>query len=223
MVAVSGRRCSTVWASFAKLIAMTWVAVTLVLVLLGASYLLTTLRAIGRSKDEQLHYQLSAKFWIALAAFGGALVVALALPLLSHDLASTDAGMLTGGLIAVLPAIVIAAGLRNAFVLMRAHRRRRRAFAASGRVNAQVVSRSRWPLGQDLMALVVEADVPRLEPAPDIAYRTRHPDDTVRRRFVETCPGDHWARFSPGARVGLRYDPANLGDYAVELFAERSA
>lgn len=210
-------------ASFAKLIAMTWVAVTLVLVLFGAGYLLSTLRAIGRTQDEQLHYELSAKFWLALAVFGGALVFALAFPLLSHDLATTDAGMLTGGLIAVLPAVVIAAGMRNAFVLLRAHRRRRRAFAASGRVNAEVVSRSRWPMGQDLMAVVVEADVPRLEPTPDMAYRTRHPDDTVRHRFVETCPGDHWARFCPGAQVRLRYDPANLGDYAVELFAERSA
>ena len=198
---------------------MTWVAVTLLLVLLGAAYLLTTLRAIGRTQDEQLHYQLSAKFWLALATFGGALVFALAFPLLSHDMAGTDAGMLTGGLIAVLPAVVIAAGIRNAFVLMRAHRRRRRAFAARGRVNAEVVSRSRWPLGQDLMAVVVEADVPKVEPPPDIAYRSRHPDRTVRRRFTETCPGDHWARFSPGATVGLRYDPTNLGDYAVELFA----
>ncbi len=198
---------------------MTWVVVTLVTVLVGVSYLLTTLRAIGRARDEGLHYRLSARFWLALALFGGLLMAALAIPLLSHELAGTNAGMLTGGLMALPPAVVIAAGLRNAWVLLVAHRRRQRALAAGGVINGRVVDRARWPLGQDLMAVIVEADVPDPEPASEMAYRTRRPDRTVRHRFVETCPGDHWARFEPGSDVELRYDPGNLGDFAVLLFA----
>lgn len=197
---------------------MTWVLVTLVLVFVGAAYLLTTVRAIGRERDERGHYRLSARFWLALAAFGALSILALGRPLVGHPFAATDAGLLSAGLIAVLPTVVIAAGLRNAWVLLRTLRRRQRALDSVGCVAARVVSRSRWPLGQDLMAFVVEADVPDPEPAPDLAYRARRPDRTQRRRFVETCPGDHWARFEPGAAVTLRYDPRDLDAYAVLLF-----
>ena len=197
---------------------MTWVLATLVLVVVGASYLLTALRAIARAKDERAHYTTSARFWIGLAMFGLAIVVVLGGPIVSHELAGTEAGVLSIALVAVLPTVVVAAGLRNGLLLLRAARRRARALTASGVVQAQVVARSRWPLGQDLMALVVEADVPDRVPASDMAYRTRRPDRTVRHRFVETCPGDHWGRFEPGAKVTVRYDPDDLGSFAVLLF-----
>lgn len=199
---------------------MTWAVATLGLVLVGVFFLLTTLRSIGRAHDEASHYLVSVRFWLGLAVFGVVVVGVLWLPLLSHPFASTDAGMVSAGLIAILPTIVVAAGLRNAFVLLRAHRRRRGAFAAGGLVNARVVERRRWPLGQDLMALVVEADVPDATPQSDMAYRSRRPDRTARHRFVEMCPGDHWSRFSPGAAVTLHYDPADLRRFAVLLFAE---
>ncbi|MEM6990504.1 MAG: hypothetical protein AAF721_08405 [Myxococcota bacterium] len=198
---------------------MQWVIVTLVVVAVGVSYLLATLRDIGRVRDEHHHYRLSARFWLGLASFGTLMMMALAVPLLTHEVGGSDAGMLTGGLMALPPVVVIAAGLRNAWLLLAAARRRRRALAGGGLIEARVVTRSRWPLGQDLMALVVEAEVPDVEPSSDMAYRTRRPDRTVRHRFVEMCPGDHWSRFEPGASVSLRYDPKNLGNFAVLLFA----
>ena len=197
---------------------VTWVLATLALVVVGASYLLAALRAISRARDERTHYTTSARFWIGLAMFGLAIVVVLTGPIVSHELAGTEAGVLSIALAAVLPAVVVAAGLRNGFLLLRAARRRDRGLTAGGVVQAKVVSRSRWPLGQDLMALVVEADVPDAMPSSDMAYRTRRPDRTVRHRFVETCPGDHWGRFEPGATVTLQYDPENLGNYAVLIF-----
>lgn len=192
---------------------------TLGVVLVGVSYLLATLRAIASARDEQQQYRLSARFWLALAVFGGLTMTVLTVPLMSHDLARTDAGLLTAALIALPPLIVIAAGTRNAWALVVAHRRRSRALLAEGSVRARVIRRVRRPLGQDLMAVVVEADVPDLEPPCELAYRSRRPERTSRRRFVETCPGDHWAQFEPGALVTLRYDPANLADFAVLLFA----
>lgn len=186
--------------------------------MVGVTYLLTVLRAIGRERDERRHYRLSARFWLALASFGALVVLALGIPLATHEMAGTDAGKLSGVLVAILPTVVIAAGLRNGLLLLRAYRRRERALAGGGAVNARIVSRSRWPLGQDLIALVVEADVPHAKPAGDLAYRSRRVEEEVTTRFTETCPGDHWARFEPGSEVVLRYDPENLADFAVLMF-----
>lgn len=202
---------------------MGWALLTLGLVALGVTFLLATVRAIGRARDEASHYSLSILFWLLLAAFGGLMVVMLGRPLVAHGWLGTDAGMLSAGLVAVLPAVVISAGGRNAWILWRAQRRRARALAPGhATVEGRVVERRRRAFGQDIMALVVEADVPYAEPAPDMAYRSKRPA-THRQRFVETCPGDHWRRFAPGEEVTLRYDPAEPSTFAVLLFPSASA
>ena len=202
---------------------MAWAWLTLGLVLLGVTFLLATLRAIGRARDEASHYSLSILFWLLLAAFGGLMVMMLGRPLLAHGWLGTDAGVVSAGLVAVLPAVVISAGARNAWILRRAQVRRARALApGQATIEGRVVERRRRAFGQDIMALVVEAEVPFTRPAPDITYRSKRPA-TERRRFVETAPGDHWRRFAPGASVTLRYDPEDPRTFAVLLFASSSA
>jgi hypothetical protein len=80
------------------------------------------------------------------------------------------------------------------------------------------VSRARRALSHDILAITVEAEVPDAAVRRDLAYRTRTPDAMRRHQFVETCPGDQWARFEPGAKVRLRVDPDDLQTYAVVLF-----
>lgn len=198
---------------------MIWIVITVLLAVVGVAYLVGTVREIGRVRDERVHYRLSAKFWLALAGFGALMMGALVMALLSHESSSTDAGTLTGSLMALPPAVLIATGARNAWILVGAQRRRGRGLRGEGVVQGKVVDRRRRVLGQDLMALVVEAELPDVRPSTEMVYRARRPERLVRHRFVETCPGDHWAQFEPGAAVTLRYDPGNLSDYAVLLFA----
>ncbi len=202
---------------------MSWALLIVALVLGGVGLLLATMTAINRAVDEEEHYRLSVRFWGTLAVLGGCLLLAFAQPLFSFDWQHSEGGMLEAGvatvlLASLLPAVVIVAGTRNALMLDLARRRRRGALDHGVTVEAQVVERRRRFLGQDIMAVVVEADVPRPIPGREVGYRVRERDATWRRRFVETCPGDHWLRFTPGQRVRLKYDPSDAGTWALLLF-----
>lgn len=197
---------------------MAWALATIATVAAGVAFLLATVRKIQVARDESVHYRQSIRFWAGLAALGAVTLVMLARPLLGYAWVRTDAGLLSVGLIAIMPAFVIGAGLRNAIALFRADRRRRRAMGRGVLVEGQVVDRVRWAFGQDIIAVIVEADVPRPDDARELTYRARDPERTERRRFVETCPGDHWARFEPGASVSLEVDPRDPSTFAVMLF-----
>lgn len=198
---------------------MSWAFTILGVVLVGVLALLGTMRGIHRAQDELDHYRLSVRFWALLAALGVVLVFAFGYPIEAYGMLHTDAGLVSVLLMSVLPAIVTFAGLRNAVTLALAHRRRRRAIANGTTIAARVVDRSRRALAHDLMAVTVEADLPEAGRSNHLTYRSRDAERVRTRRFVETCPTDHWARFEPGAPVVLRYDPADLRSYAVMLFA----
>lgn len=197
---------------------MAWALATIAAVVVGVAYLLVAVRRIHGGRDEAEHYVQSIRFWGGLAVLGAVTLVMLARPLVAYDWVRTEAGLLSVGLIAILPAFVIGAGARNALALWRAARRRRRALDRGVALSGRVVDRVRWAFGQDIIAVVVEADVPRPEDVHEMTYRARDLERTERRRFVETCPGDHWGRFAPGAPVKLRVDPADLHTFAVLLF-----
>jgi len=197
---------------------MSWALVTLALVVAGVVGMLVTMRAIHRATDELAHYRLSVRFWALLAALGVALVFAFAYPIQMQGWLYTDSGLVSVMFMAILPAVVVFVGLRNAGTLFVAHRRRRRALSSGTAIAARVVDRSRRALAHDIMAITVEADLPEATEGRDLAYRSRDPERVRTHRFVETCPTDHWSRFEPGAKVTLRYVPDDLGTFAVLLF-----
>ena len=199
---------------------MPWALATLALVGFGAVYLLATVRAIHHARHEDTHYRLSVRFWGALALLGVAIVGMLIPPLLQEGRLGTDVGRLTLVLMSVLPSTVIFVGTRNAMHLWRARSRRKRALEHGIAVEGHVVERLRWFLAQDLMALVVDLEVPDPIPGNEITYRQRQPQPMVRRRVIETCPGDHWARFGPGSKVKLKVLPDDPASFAVLFFAD---
>jgi hypothetical protein len=194
-----------------------WVLAAISCVLGGAAFLLATVREINRCTDEERHYRLSIRFWMVLAALGALLVVVFAMPLLAHRWASAEIGLVSAGLVCVLPTVVIVAGLRNAGALWLAQRRRRAALRHGVVVHGRIVDRWRRTLAHDLMALSVEVELPENEPRSELAYRDRGAR-AARCRLVEVCPGDHWARFEPGQAVSVRVDPAEPRRFALLLF-----
>jgi hypothetical protein len=197
---------------------MGWALATLSLVVAGVVALLATMRGIHRANDELAHYRLSVRFWALLAGLGVALVFAFGYPVHAQGWLHTDTGLVSVMLMAILPAFVVTAGLRNAIMLLSAHRRRRRALAIGTPVAGRVIERSRRALAHDIMAITVEAELPDTTQQNDLTYRSRDPEHVRTHRFVETCPTDHWARFEPGTRVMLRYVPGDLGTFALMLF-----
>lgn len=198
---------------------MSWAGIAIGLVLWGVAYLLTTMRGIDQAKDESRYYALSVRFWAGLAVLGVMLAISFAHPVYRFF----DVGRvawLTTGLLSVPFGVVVFAGLRNALALHRAHQRRVEILGRGTTVRGRVVERSRRAF-LDIMAVVVEADLPRTEPSVELAYRPRDQERTIRHRFVECCPTDHWARFEPGRSVELEVDVDEPTRYAVHLFAAR--
>lgn len=201
---------------------MSWVLAILVLVVVGAAGMLLTMRNIHRANSEQARDLASVAFWAQLGALGLVLLAAFAQPLTrSGWFDNNEAGLVTMGLVSILPLVVTFVGVRNAVLLALALRRRRGALDRGELLEARVVERSRRAFAHDIMSVVVEADVPVRVPASELSYRQRDLDRTRRHRFVETCPTDHWAQLEPGCSVALRYDPDDLGRFAVLLSPSR--
>lgn len=197
---------------------MAWALAIFGVVTGGVLVMLSTMRAISRATDEQVHDRLSVRFWALLAALGVVLAAAFSYPIVANDLAGTDVGRVMVVLISLPPLFVTLVGLRNAGILMFASRRRRAAWGKGQRIAARVVERSRRLFAHDIMRVVVEADLPIDAPSSELAYRERDASHTRVHRFIETCPTDHWARLEPGTGVMLRYVPEAHGCFAVELF-----
>lgn len=199
-----------------KLVHVSWAAISIALVLVGVAYLLVIMRGIDRTRDELSYYRLSVRFWVGLAALGVVLAASFAHPIYRFFEAGRVA-WLTIGLVGLPFSVVVLAGLRNASTLLRAHLRRRAVVGRGLSVEGRVVSRSRRVF-QDIMAVVVEADLPDPRPSPELAYRPRDPAHSIRYRFVECCPADHWNRFEPGRKVVLEVDPQQPDRFAIRLF-----
>ncbi|MBX7080897.1 MAG: hypothetical protein K1X88_16990 [Nannocystaceae bacterium] len=196
---------------------MGWPFAIFVIVLAGVGTMLATMRSIGRTQDERVHDRLSVRFWALLGSLGLLLVFAFTLPIRAQGWLDNDAGMLVVALMSLPPLFVTVVGWRNAGLLALAMRRRRRGRDASGVAAARVIERRRRPFAHDIMEVVLEADVPRAEPSDELTYRQRDPAQTRVHRFVEVCPADHWGRLEPGTTVTLRYDPADLRAFALQL------
>ncbi len=195
-----------------------WGLLIVTLVVSGVVAMLVTMGAIGRATDELVHDRLSVRFWALLAGLGLVVAGAFAVPVAANDWAHTSAGQVMAVLISLPPAFVTLVGLRNAGILSFASRRRRAALAAGQRIDARVVERSRRLFANDIMSVVVEADLPVGGASTELAYRERDPSRTRVHRFVETCPTDHWARLEPGTHVTLCYVPDAARCFAIELF-----
>jgi hypothetical protein len=196
---------------------MSWVLAILTLVMAGVLGMLLTIRRIQRAPTEAARDFASVAFWAQLGALGLLLLAAFAQPIARFGWFESEAGLVTVGLMSIMPLVVSFVGLRNAGLLALAMRRRGRALGSGELVEARVVERSRRMFAHDIMSVVLEADVPELVPASELAYRQRDPDRTRCHRFVETCPTDHWTRLEPGKIVALRYDPTDLRSFAVVL------
>lgn len=201
---------------------MWWAFFPVLVVAFGVLALVSTMRRIGGSRDEVEYYRLSVRFWGGLAALSGMLAMTFAPPMLAMSAmhpSRSDIGWITLALVSTPILIVAMAGLMNAFSLFRVLRRRHDIVGRGLEVEGRVVERSRRWLGQDLMTLVVEAEVPRPEAERPLAYRHGAEAALVRHRFAELCPADHWERFEPGRRATVEVDPAAPTQrWAVHLF-----
>ncbi len=201
---------------------MPWLVLAFGLLTLGCGWLLWTLRATASARDEHAHYRLSIRFWLALAVLAGTMVVVGLVPLLGHPWLASPAGRATALLVATLPTLVVAVGVRNALALLRAMRRRVRAMRVGVEVEGIVRHRAHPPVGHDLVRLEIDAPLPpRATAGP--AYRAAGPRPGPVHRFVELCPSDHWDALAPGTTVRLRVDPTHPDTFALLLFAPRAA
>jgi hypothetical protein len=196
---------------------MSWALAILTLVLGGVLGMLLTMRRISRAKTEQARDVASVAFWLQLGVLGVVLIGAFAQPMARYGWFDTEAGVVTAGLMSIMPLVVTFVGMRNALLLTLALLRRRKALRGGEVIEGRVIERSRRLFAHDIMSVVVEAQVPERSVAVDLAYRQRDLDRTRCHRFVETCPTDHWARLEPGKLVSLRYDPDDLRSFAVLL------
>lgn len=200
-----------------------WGLAIVALVVGGVVAMLMTMRAIGRATDELVHDRLSVRFWALLAGLGLVIAAAFAVPIAANGWASTSAGQVMTVLVSLPPTFVTLVGLRNAGILSFASRRRRAALARGRRIDARVVDRTRRIFANDIMSVVVEADLPVDGASNELAYRQRDPARTRVHRFVETCPTDHWTRLEPGTHVTLCYVPETSRCFAIELFPRAAA
>jgi hypothetical protein len=197
---------------------VSWAVLSIALVIGGVAYMLATMQRIDRARDELAHYRLSVRFWGSLAVLGLLLGGSFAHPIYVY-FDPGRAAWLTIALVSIPFSVVVFAGVRNAFTLLRAHRRRREVVGRGLVLRGRVVERSRR-FFQDVMAVVIEAELPDPTPRRELQYRPRDPSHTIRHLFVECCPSDHWGRFEPGTEVELEVDPSDPGAYAVHLFAD---
>jgi hypothetical protein len=197
---------------------MYWATATFALVVAGVGFLLATIIQIHAAVDEESYFSLSIRFWATLGVLGVVVGLAFAQPVLALQWLPPQASITTMVLVCLPIGAVIVSGLRNAWTLSGVRRRRRRAMTATDEVEATVIARDRRLFGHDLLDITVEITVPDPQMRDDLVYRTRLPDRVKTIRFVETCPGDQWSRFHPGAHVRLRFDPMDTSTYAVLLF-----
>lgn len=195
---------------------MGWALATLAAVGLGTVELVGTLRRLEGLTDEHQHYQLSVRFWGVLGLLGLALVALFVQPIAAVGWLSTLPGRAAAAGLALLPGAVAFTGLRNACRLALAHARRAPALASGITVPARVISRSRPALGQDLMEVVLELELPAAEPA-SLGYRRGDQRPVRRVRVAETCASDHWDRFCPGQRAAVQVQPERPESFALLL------
>ena len=201
---------------------MWWAFFPVLVVAFGVLALVSTMRQIGGSRDEVEYYRLSVRFWGGLAALSGMLAMTFAPPMIAMSAlhpARTEIGWVTLALVSMPILVVAIAGVVNALALFGVLRRRHITIGRGLVLDARVVQRSRRWLGQDLMMVTVETEVPRPRSERPTSYRQGAEPASVQRRFIELGPADHWERFEPGTSAKIEIDPdAPDQRWAVLLF-----
>ena len=180
-------------------------------VLAGVGSLVGLVRSIERADDPDRHYVLAIRFWRRVGAVGGLVAGILAYALLSAPIGFGSVAALTFLLMSLPPVLVCAAGIRNARVLERQVRRRRRALSSGRPAAAHVVALQPLPFAQDLarvtvdLALLSEADEPT-------GYRDR-PRPVRHARGEQIVP----AELARGLRVGDSV-PASVDPEQPDVF-----
>src|SRR5262245_61636001 len=82
---------------------MSWALAILMLVLGGVLGMLLTMRKISRAKSEQARDLASVAFWLQLGVLGVVLIGAFAQPMARYGWFDTEAGVVTAGLMSIMP------------------------------------------------------------------------------------------------------------------------
>lgn len=203
---------------------MAWLLLTFAALGLSVGGVLRNVQKLQAAEDEQEHLRISVRFWMALAGMGFIIPVLLIAPLLGWGILKSLAAQTAAALAMLPPMALVGIGTYNARALQKSLRRRTLALTTGTTARGVVISRRRRSMSSDLMEVFIEADLPRLERAPELAYRSKDAEGTFRHRFIEIFPSDQWRRFEPGAQVEVSYDPKDLEHFAItRVYAPRDA
>jgi len=203
---------------------MWWFALIFAALGLSVGGVLYDVRKLHAADDEQEHLRISVRFWKVLAGMGFIVPVMLIAPLIGWGILKSMAAQTAAALAMLPPITLVGIGAYNARALEKSLRRRTLALTAGVTARGVVISRKQRSMSSDLMEVSIEADLPKLEKRPELAYRTKDFEGTVRHRFIEIFPSDQWLRFEPGVHVEVSYDPKDLERFAItRLYEQRPA
>ena len=179
-----------------------------------------TASEVQSATRAEVYFRSSARLWALIGAVVAAMSSAVGPSVLQMGEFPASARGVVLGFFVVPSLVAVGVCLHSAASLLRVGRRRARALDRGALVDAVVVERERRALGHDLLSVTVEASMPVGEPEPHQGgYRAPAEVDGPQRRvqWVDTCPGEHWGRLSPGRAVRVRVDPRDPRCFALVL------
>jgi hypothetical protein len=179
-----------------------------------------TASEVQAARSEAAYFRGSARLWALVGAVVAAMSLAMAPTMMTMGGYPSSVQGVVFGFVALPAVVAVAACWHNAISLHRVRRRRHDALAMGDEVEAVVLEREHRPFSHDILSVTLEATLPGGEGSGrhDGGYRVPAREASQRLRLVETCPGDQWARLTPGRRVRVRLDPSNHDRYALVLF-----
>ncbi len=199
---------------------MAWAVIWSGLAGLAVVGVVVTAAEVQAARSEAVYFRGSARLWALVGVVVAAMSAAMAPAVMNMGGYPGVARGVVFGCMALPVVVVVTACWHNAWSLYRVRRRRQDALAFGDEVEAVVLGREHRAFSHDLLSVTLEATLPAGEDTRrhDGGYRTPARAASRSIRLVETCPGDQWARLTPGRRVRVRLDPANHDRYALVLF-----
>ncbi len=177
-----------------------------------------TAAEIQAATSDDVYFRGSARLWAFVGMVVAAMSLAVGPAMVGMDYPASVRPVVVG-CIAVPAVVAVAASWHNALSLVWVRRRRSDALRHGDEFDAVVVEREHKPFAHDILAVTLEATLPGAASGRHTGgYRAEAAGGPRSVRIVETCPGDQWARLTPGRRVRVRIDPANTSRYALVLF-----